>query len=64
MPDPKTTNNNLDDWENSPLVYGDRERFDDARTAELISEFNDCLPGREHVYRKLVCIHCGRPFQP
>lgn len=64
----KQSTHNPDFFEDAVNVYGDHERFDDERTADLISEFNDCVPGREHVYYcdggTLRCQYCGRPFEP
>lgn len=42
------------------------ESFPDSRADELKAQFNDCVPGNEHVYvaecSTLRCIYCGKGF--
>lgn len=42
--------------------------FPDSRADDLKAQFNDCVPGSEHVYvaecSTLRCIYCGKGFAP
>lgn len=42
------------------------ELWDDERTRALVDRFNDCEPGREHVYLaehgELRCMYCRKEF--